>query len=384
MTEDFLSDESPIGGDVLEEIITHVPLVDLVSANNVSSSWRSAISSSLLRLNTLKPWLLIHSQSTRSPSAVTTLAYDPRSHLLMHFQQSSSSTTSYFALLRSSNSSLLYMLSSSRFAFSTDPLHLTWQQAPPPIGWRPDPVVAKVGDRIVVAGSGACSGIRQDIPPLEIYNTTTRTWEWCDSMPTELMDSAASTWVSVAADQNKMYVSVKSSGVAYWFDPRGKTWCGPYDVRAGIGESVFFSVIGCGGNGMVVVGLTGEAEDVRSVVMWEVEGGDQRKWKLPFELMEKLKGESSWYMPSISLNVMGDFAFVHNPLEPREIIVCELLKGTCRWGSVTAAGFDDGCRFRNLVLSCSNVTLAHLEQAFRLNGSHSKHFRLFHFPQRIA
>ncbi|KAG6598226.1 F-box/kelch-repeat protein, partial [Cucurbita argyrosperma subsp. sororia] len=81
------AEECAIGGDILEEIISHVPLVDLVSANSVASSWRSAISTSLLRLNTVKPWLMLHSQSTRSPSAVTTLAYDPRSHLWMEVQQ---------------------------------------------------------------------------------------------------------------------------------------------------------------------------------------------------------------------------------------------------------------------------------------------------------
>ncbi|KAG7029207.1 F-box/kelch-repeat protein, partial [Cucurbita argyrosperma subsp. argyrosperma] len=374
------AEECAIGGDILEEIISHVPLVDLVSANSVASSWRSAISTSLLRLNTVKPWLMLHSQSTRSPSAVTTLAYDPRSHLWMEVQQpsssssnsssssSSSSSIHYFSLLRSSPSSLLYMLSASRFAFSMDPLHLNWEVAAPPIGWRPDPVVAAVGNHIIVAGSGACCGIQDDdtIPPLEIYDTTTGTWEWCDSMPTELMDSAASTWLSVAADQNKMYVSVKRSGVTYSFDPRTKTWCGPYNVRGDDVESVFFSVIGCGGKGMIVVGLRGEAEDVRSVVMWELlveTEGRRDEWEMPFQLVEKLKGESE-YMPSIHLNVMGDFVFVHNPLEAREVVVCEVKEGAYRWGSVTAAALDrDSCRFRNLVVSCSNVTLPDLERA---------------------
>ncbi|XP_038885168.1 F-box/kelch-repeat protein At1g23390-like [Benincasa hispida] len=364
------SEECGIGGDILEEIISHVPLVDLVSANTVSSSWRSAISASLLRLNTLKPWLIIHSQSTRSPSAVTTFAYDPRSNLWMELQRLSSSsihTNHYFSLLRSFHSSLLYMLSPSRFAFSMDPLHLNWQHAPPPIGWRPDPVVTAVGNYIIVAGSRGCGGIPDDsTPPLEIYDATTGTWEWCDSMPTDLMESAASTWLSVAADPHKMcvYVSVKSTGVTYSFDAGRKTWGGPYKGRGGDTDEVFFSVIGCGGKGkgMIVVGLRGEAEEVRSVVMWRLveimEEGGREEWEMPFELVEKLKGESG-YMPSICLNVMGDFVFVNNPSEGREVIMCELKQGECRWESLTVA-----MCIRDS--SCSNVTLPHLERAFNL------------------
>lgn len=391
MNEEEECEECGIGGDILEEIMSHVPLVDLASANTVSSSWRSAVAASLLRLNTLKPWLIIHSQSTRSPSAVTTIAYDPRSNIWMELQRPSSSIHTnnnnnghYFSLLRSSHSSLLYMLSPSKFAFSMDPLHLNWQHAPPPIAWRPDPVVAAVGNHIIVAGSGGCSGIPDDsTPPLEIYDTTTGTWEWCDSMPTELMESAAATWLSVAADPHKMcvYVSVKRSGVTYWFDPRRKTWGGPYKVRGGNDDDddeVFFSAIGCGGKGkgMIVVGLRGEAEEVRRVVIWKLVGimddeeeGGSGKWEMPFELVEKLKGESG-YMPSICLNVMGDFVFLNNPLEGREVIMCELKQlGECRWGSltVTAAALDDHhyhSHFTNLLLSCSNVTLPHLELAF--------------------
>ena len=130
------------------------------------------------------------------------------------------------------------------------------------------------------------------------------------------------------------------------------------------------------GKGLIVVGLRGEAEEVRRVVIWKLVGimddeeeGGSGTWEMPFEFVEKLKGESG-YMPSICLNVMGDFVFLNNPLEGREVIMCELKQlGECRWGSltVTAAALDDHhyhSHFTNLLLSCSNVTLPHLERAF--------------------
>lgn len=371
-----------IGGDMLEEIVCRLALVDLVWANRVSSAWRSAISTSLKRLNTLKPWLVIHSQYSTNSATARAVAYDPRSHLWMEIRKPPP-PAGYFSPLRSSHSSLLYMISSSRFAYSVDPLHLHWHEAPTPrMGgwqWRPDPVVAAVGKHLVIVAGGCGSCLIDDhtVPPVQIYDTTTATWECpCDSMPTQLMDSGASTWLSVAvavaAEEHTMYVSVKSSGVTFSFDPRSRSWSGGYDVRrrgGGGGESVFYSEIAwCSGSGVIAVGLTGEAESVSSVVMWEVEGEGACSWRMPAELLEKLKGDSAGYMPSISVNVMDDFVFIHNPLQPREVIVCHLRLRTCRWGSVCVgvAAFDDACLFRSLVFAASTVNLPHLELAFKL------------------
>jgi hypothetical protein len=51
--------EAPMHGDILEAILSHVPLVDLAPACHVSHTWKCAILSSLGRFNKIKPYMLL-------------------------------------------------------------------------------------------------------------------------------------------------------------------------------------------------------------------------------------------------------------------------------------------------------------------------------------
>ncbi len=358
------AEEAPIHGDILEAILSHVPLIDLVPACHVSTTWKGAVFSSLKHLNPIKPWLIVHAQTNRNPYSTTTHAYDPRSHVWVEIDQPS---IQYVSTLRSSHSSLLYMQSPFRFVFSSDPLHLTWHRAVAPLVWRPDPIVAMVGQRVVIAG-GACD-FGDDPLAVETYDLKTCKWDTCDSMPGVLKDSAASTWLSVAVDEERMYVTEKCSGVMHSFDPITKTWRGPYDLRPG--QNVFSSVIGFVNDRMIVVGLIGEAENVKSVKLWEVKGEmleikeEIEMGEMPKELLVKFKGQSP-RVSSIAMNSMGNFVFIHNPSDPAEVIVCEVVNGACNWGSVRNVVVNDGSRImQSLVYTCANVGLGDLNQAFR-------------------
>lgn len=103
-----------IHGDILEVVLSHVPLTDLVLASHVSNSWNVAVSSSLRYYNQPKPWLLYHTQTSRPPYTTTTHAYDPRSDVWIHVD---SPSIKYVNVLRSSHSDLLYMLSPWSFSF---------------------------------------------------------------------------------------------------------------------------------------------------------------------------------------------------------------------------------------------------------------------------
>ncbi|XP_059447826.1 F-box/kelch-repeat protein At1g23390-like [Corylus avellana] len=355
-------EEAPIHGDILETILSHVPLIDLAPSCHVSKTWERAVTSSLRHLNPTKPWLVVHTQSTRSPYATTMHAYDPRSSVWVEIQQPS---INYVSALRSSHSTLLYMLSPFKISFSVDPLNLTWHRADASLVWRPDPIVALVGHRIVVAG-GTCD-FGEDPLAMETYDLRTRTWDTCGSMPSILKDSAASTWLSVAVDEHRMYLTEKSSGVTHVFNPSTKTWQGPFDLRPG--KQVFSSLIGFVSDRMVLVGLIGDAENVKGVKLWEVEGEmSELKLKemgeMPTELVEKLKGESPC-VTSIAMTSMGDYAYLHNPSDPGELILCEVADGVCKWGSLRNAVVNDATRMRNLVFTCSNVGLGDVEDSLR-------------------
>jgi hypothetical protein len=352
--------EDPMHGDILEAILSQVPLVDLALACHVSDTWKQAVLSSLEGFNKIKPWLIVHTQSSRHPDETTAHAYDARSHVWVEIQQPS---IDHVSALQSSHSTLLYMLSPFRFAFSFDPLHLTWHRADAPIMWRSDPIVAVVGHLVVVAG-GMCD-FGNDQIPLETYDLRTQRWDTCNSIPAILEDTAASTCLSIAVDEHRMYVMEKSSGVTYSFDPSSKTWRGPYDLRPG--KKVFSSVIGFVNDRMVVVGLIRDAENDNGVKMWEVksEMSELRDMsEMPTELVEKLKGESPRVL-SIAMTSMGDLAYFHNPSEPGELILCEVSNGVCKWGSVRNVVVKDGSGLQSLVFTCSNVRLANLHEALR-------------------
>ncbi|XVF43967.1 hypothetical protein PTKIN_Ptkin02bG0083000 [Pterospermum kingtungense] len=213
MIKESQEEEVEIGGDVLESILCHLPLIHLLPPTHVSKSWNRIVFSSLRHFNKPKLWLIVHAQTSRPPYATTALAYDPRSNIWLRIHQNQ--PFHYVSSLRSSNSTLLYMLSFSKFSFSFDPLHLTWHQVDPPLVWRTDPIVALVGRRVIVVGG--TSDFEDDPLSVEIYDLDTRRWDTCDFMPPILKDSAASTWLFVAADPKKLYAMEQISG--FGLDP---------------------------------------------------------------------------------------------------------------------------------------------------------------------
>ncbi|KAI3914268.1 hypothetical protein MKW92_022572 [Papaver armeniacum] len=141
-------EETPIQGDVLDKIVSHLPTIHLVPSFYVSKLWQRAVFSCIRIPSRTKPWLIIYVQSRRNLSLTTTQAYDPSSNIWIEITEPS--TMTYTSPLRSSNSDTLYMLTPSKFSFSADPLHVKWLDIVGPRVWRADPIVAVVGSCIVV------------------------------------------------------------------------------------------------------------------------------------------------------------------------------------------------------------------------------------------
>ncbi|KAL5063418.1 hypothetical protein RYX36_025155 [Vicia faba] len=354
--------EAPIHGDILQAILSHVPLIYLLPASHVSDHWNTAVSSSLRHVNPVKAWLMVHTQNPRAPHVIKSYVYDPRSltWLKIHAPK-----TNHTSALRSSHSTLLYTLSPKEFTFSIDPLHFEWNHAKSPRVWRFDPVVARIGNNIVVAG-GACD-FEDDPLAVEMYNIDSQDWIRCESMPEMMKDTTSSTWLSATVSGEIMYVTEKNSCTMYSFDCKTMKWESPYDLRRE--ESVFFSVMGTLRDWLVMVGIVGDAENVKGVKIWEVKkelGFEMVELcVMPKEMVEKLRGDSeSELLNSIELVCIGDFIYIYNPSEPEEMVVCEVLKGGgCEWQSVRNRVVDDGVRMRRMVLCGSDVGLEDLKYA---------------------
>jgi hypothetical protein len=348
--------QTEIHGDILEAVLCHVPLIHLIPASHVSRSWSRAVYSSLRHFNPIKPWLVIHSQSTRSPYAATTRAYDPRSKLWIDVTQTPQ--IQYDSALRSSDSNLLYMLSQSKFSFSVDPLHLTWNHVQAPLLWRTDPIVAVVGHRIVVAG-GTCD-FEEDPFAVEIYDLESNQWSTGVSMPAVLKGSASSSWLSIATNNQALFISEKHSGLTHSFDPETMNWSDPYSLRPD--PRICYSVVGFCGEKLILIGLIGEAEEVEGVKIWEVDCESmecEEIGEMPAKFVKKLKSEM-FQVSSINVCTVGNTAYMYNPMEVEEVFICEFTNGGCRWGNIENI---DRNLMERLVLTCSMVGMSDIRNA---------------------
>ncbi|RZC57004.1 hypothetical protein C5167_015848 [Papaver somniferum] len=365
--QQLVEEETPLRGDLLVEIISRLPTINLVPSSYVSRSWEHAVISCLRNPSRAKPWLIIHMQNRRNLSLVISRAYDPDSNVWIEFT-GPQSTTTYTSSLQSSNSNMLYMLKPSKLSFSTDPLHIIWHEVVPPRVWRTDPTVAIVGSYLVVAG-GAYD-FEEDPLAVELYDMASPgNWSRCQPLPVVLRNAAAASWLSVAVLGHKMYLLDKHSGTLCSFDANKKIWseiCSTLSLHPN--PSIYFSVFGFAGERLILVGLMGDSEDPKSLGIWEVDinGFDcEEIGKMPQEIFERLKSVNPM-LSSIDVSLAENFIYMYHSSSPGNIFFLDLNVGACEWGSVRSSFLDDRVLMDMFVFTCSKVGLNDLRKAFTL------------------
>lgn len=380
----FGGEESSIDGDILASILSKLPLLDLDSACHVSKSWNRAVFFSLRRLKTM-PWLFVYRQRRLPPCtmAAKAMAYDPKSDEWIELI--TASPIKHVAAARSSHSTLLYALSPTKFSFSVDAFHLNWRHVAPPRVWKIDPIVAVVGKSLIVAG-GVCV-FEDDKLAVEFLDIESSggVWERCESMPDFLWNSASSTWLSVAASSEKMYVTEKRSGMACSFDPETRSWTELLDLSPAdeYGECKLYSrVIGSAGNRLIMAGITGHDYNPTGIELWEIVSNEspmslkfESIGSMPKACFDKLRGvDSDWPLTSILLNAVGDMVYVHNATESGEIAAAEIVEGKlCKWRTLRNADatWNRSDAGERVIVACSNVSFSDLKSAFNDNMSFS-------------
>ncbi|KAK1280028.1 hypothetical protein QJS04_geneDACA002795 [Acorus gramineus] len=348
----------PLYGDLLREIISHVPLLHLLSAVHVSRSWRLAVSLSLRDdPSRAKPWLVLHFQSPRDPSRHRARAYDPHSRAWLHLHPRVPPRVP----LRASHSPLLFQLTPSRLSVSADALASSWSDLGAPRVWRSDPVVASFGGGCAVVAGGAC-GFEGEPLAVEVRDPISRAWTPAPPVPEEFKGSDSATWLSVAVAGDSMHVHERMSGLSCSFDPAAKIWEKPFRMRPD--PSIFYSEIVSDGEDLIVVGISGEPERVNGLRIWRVnrEASDlDLMGEMPKEMVESLKAEDE-SLPSIGVASTGGIAYVYNPTRPIEIFFCDFSNGgrVTEWGRVVKMdGWDSMDR---IVVSCSTVGIDDLRR----------------------
>ncbi|XP_042496288.1 F-box/kelch-repeat protein At1g23390-like [Macadamia integrifolia] len=370
----LLLQEAPIHGDVLETILTRLPMLDMVAASRVSKAWRGAVSTSLRISPRVKPWFIVYTLHHRNHSLTSACAFDPASRVWLRidigdvhqFTTNTIAASTASPALRSSHSQhLLYKLSAGLFSFSFDALHLAWHKAEAPQVWRQDPIVARLGSRVLVAG-GTCDFV-DDPLAVEMYDTGSRRWETCEPMPELLKDSATSTWLSTAATNSRLYLLEKRSRLICSFDAETKTWGPTFNLilNTNAPVAVFHSIIGFAGDRLVLVGLMGEPEELQGLGLWEVDQVTYECRKLgemPPAMVESLRNANS-RLSTPSASMEGDFIYVYNPSNPEQIFFCELKEGKCQWGEAMNPMTNIRSRMHRFVFTCSRVGMGDLQKA---------------------
>lgn len=295
-------------------------------------------------------------------------------------------TPSHVRLVRGAGGDRVCALSLSGLAVSGDPLGKDVCVALKAPGvWRVDPVFAAVGDRVVALG-GACQlalGEGEDASVVEVHESGS--WTACGPMPAELRESAAATWLSVAATDQRVYLTDRSTGWASWFDPAKQQWGPTCRLRPDATVSTWGLAPGRGGaERLVLFGAKrcGRAEQAKSRVViqaWEVDGDGLALSRgaahdtMPGEMSERLfprdedGDEEDEEEMSPSIGVCGNAAggYVYNAADPAiGAVLYELRDGVGsaveRWEWVPCAPSVEAEPLGRFILACSPVGLDEL------------------------
>ncbi|KAF5198831.1 F-box/kelch-repeat protein [Thalictrum thalictroides] len=356
-----------IHGDILEAIISCVPLIHLLPAYHVSQDWRCAVTSSLKNSCRVKPWLIAHIQNSRNFSLLVRCVFDHESLVWTEVPCVNEPFTC--VPIRSSGSNLLYMLTPSKFSFSLDPLlKAKWHHVQGPKVSRLDPVVAVIGSCILIAGG--IYDFEDDPLAVEVYDNKSQQWEICQSMPNFYKDSASTTWLSVAVSDKKMFLLEKSSGTFCTFDPEMKLWGDTFALKPN--GSIFFSLIGFSNNRLLLIGLIGNTENVESLKIWEVNCDTficNEVGEMPSKMLEKFIDSCS-SPSSINISMAEDMIYIYNSENPKVIIHCEISKcSSCYWGTIQNSIVNDQNEMHRFTFTCSRVGINDLQKAFGLLGT---------------
>ncbi|KAJ3704481.1 hypothetical protein LUZ61_008186 [Rhynchospora tenuis] len=375
--------------DMLEEVITRLPTIDLLSASCVSIDWLQAVRSSLQHQPRIFPWLILRCIPQPKSSSYSIHALDPYSRTWLSItchNPASKQPSTILHFLSGSTRDRLYMLSPSKMAVFEDPFGSMRQtEAKGPKVWRQDPVVAEVGRWIVVAGGGGfLMGLEDEDGAVEVFDKQTRTWEVAEPMPWKFEGSTFAPWLSVASSDTRLYVIEKKMGWISQFNPETKKW-GP-TRRIMPDQSVSAWSIGTvGKERLLLVGAGKEGEGQKGVMKvryWIVDGDSLRvingkPKEMPQEMVSSLFPDFHMMddarQRACSVQVCGTVhgGYIFDPAKMKHGVVMyhwstegEEGRRVDRWEWVPCPAAVEYCQREGISLGCSPVTLNELARCF--------------------
>ncbi|XP_062218872.1 F-box/kelch-repeat protein At1g23390-like [Phragmites australis] len=374
-------------GDVLESVVARVPAADLAATARVSREWLRAVRATLRWRPRRLPWLVVHLQGSGRRS---TAAYDPNSGAWFTVPATRHATPSHVRLLRGARGDRVCAISLSGLDVAGGPLGTAaCVVLKAPSVWRVDPVFAAVGDRVVALG-GACQlalAEGEDAAAVEVHEGGG--WTACEPMPDALRESAAATWLSAAATDQRVYLVERTTGWASWFDPANRRWGPSHRLVPDAAVSTWGVAPGRAGADERLVLFGAKRADMEAecrvvVQAWEVNGDTLEPTPalsndaMPIEMSERLfpcedeDGEEEDLddtPPSIGVCGYATGGYVYNAAEPANgAVLYELREGkadgsataVARWEWVPCAPALRAEPLGRAILACSPVGLDQL------------------------
>ncbi|KAF3784449.1 F-box/kelch-repeat protein [Nymphaea thermarum] len=364
MAERMASYELQLEGDVLEAVLSKVPMLDLVPASVVNRAWRDGVASALARPSARpRPWLFLHHQRVLGPSRLSTHAYDPNSGTWVRLPHVPSGPLAADETICASQPSLLYTLTPTSLCFSSDPVKARWVRTSEEAGlqvWRRDPAVAVVAPegpspRVVVMGG--TWEFEEDALAVEVYDVAAGRWERCESLPERLKGVSGTTW-QTAVSGRYVYVVERGSGGLCRFDVDAGKWGPAVELRQD--RAVFHSSVVVSGDRVVLVGVSTEG-----VRLWKADYESAKCeliGQMPPDMAEGFIGDQ---FPTVSCLGQRDFIYMYNSSKPENIYAVDISAGRCDWEIIKNPAIGDVERMSRVALTCSQVKLDDVRRVFR-------------------
>ncbi|XP_027350255.1 F-box/kelch-repeat protein At3g24760 [Abrus precatorius] len=354
-----------LSSDLLELILSLLPIPTLLRASTVCKLWHSIISSSsfsILSNHPNKPWFFLHGIHNISSKNNQSFAFDPSSNswfLLptpstpQHHQPNTSfvGTNSFF------------FITAPNFLY-TPILHPFWHSTPPLHFPRINPLLGVFNDhgkhpKFIVVGGVKFIGNLVDIEDrldVEIYDPLLGSWELGPPLPADFRSGNSSSSLSSALFKGRFYVFGIYSCFVSSFDLNLRVWSEVQTLRpSGV---VFSFLIGCREQ-LVLAGVCRS-----SFVLWKV---DERSMEfseiavMPHDLLSSLfDGDEDDKFASLKCVGLGDLIYLFNEDFHRmyPACVCEIdaASGRCTWRKVPQLPSLMN-RFHKVVSFCSTVSL---------------------------
>ncbi|KAK7338886.1 hypothetical protein VNO77_19520 [Canavalia gladiata] len=340
----MMTEITNLSTDLIEVILSLLPIPNLVRVSTVCKLWHSIISSpsfSSLTNHTNKPWFFLHGIHNISSKNNQSFAFDPSSNswfLLptpttpQHHQPNTSfiGTNSFF------------FITAPNFLY-TPILHPLWHATPPLHFPRINPLLGVFQGKFIVVGGVKFIGNLVDIEDrldVEIYDPLLGSWDLGPPLPPDFRSGNSSSSLSSAMFKGKFYVFGIYSCFVSSFDLNQRLWSEVQTLRP---HGVVFSFLIACRESLVLAGVCNLPHHGSSFVLWKVDEssmGFSEMAVMPHDLLCSLfdGDEDDNKFASLKCVGLGDLIYVFNEdyhmMYPACVCEIDAVSGNCAWRRV--------------------------------------------------